>query len=326
MVPFTSMVALAGGDFTMGSDDFYPEEKPAHRASVGPFEIDVHPVTNAQFAAFVGVTGYVTVAERPLDGPDFDQLPKSERVPGSIVFTPTPGPVDLRDWRQWWRWVPGAHWRQPGGPGTSAEARLDHPVVQITAEDAEKYAAWAGKRLPTELEWEFAARGGLDAQRYAWGAQDPDADFVPANTWQGAFPYRNSGARGWGGTSPAGSFEPNGYGLFDVCGNVWEWTSTAFTSNHGRAATAATAATAAVADVVAEEPGVSGCGCGPVGRLATGVSTLSASVPPDLKRPRVTKGGSHLCAPEYCHRYRPAARSLQTPDSSTTHLGFRCAR
>ncbi len=320
LAQLSPMVALAGGAFTMGSGDFYPEERPAHRASVGPFEIDVHPVTNAEFAAFVGATGYVTVAERPLNGPEFARLPAAERVPGSIVFTPTPGPVDLRDWRQWWRWIPGAHWRQPGGVGTSIDERLDHPVVQVAAEDAESYAAWVGKRLPTEREWEFAAWGGRDGQRYAWGEQEPSEAFVPANTWHGVFPYRNSGARGWVGTSPVGSFEANGFGLFDVCGNVWEWTATAFTPNH-----MLTASTAVVADssVTTRE---SECGCGHSGRPTPATAAEDVPALIDLQRPRVTKGGSYLCAPSYCQRYRPAARSLQTPDSSTTHLGFRCAR
>lgn len=291
------MVALAGGSFLMGSADFYPEEAPMHTANVQGFEIDVHPVTNAQFAAFVAETGYVCVAERDLDAKDFPQLSEAERAAGSLVFTPTDGPVDLGNWRAWWRWQPGASWLRPSGPGSTIESLAQHPVVQVSFEDAEAYAAWAGKRMPTEIEFEYAARGGLAGASYSWGEAEPDPHNLLANTWQGNFPYRNTGAKGFTGTSAVRSFAPNGYGLYDMIGNVWEWTTSAYTADHG-----SSAATDAQA-----------CSCGP-----------SASPGPGAETRLVLKGGSHLCAPEYCHRYRPAARSAQTADSATTHIGFRC--
>jgi sulfatase modifying factor 1 len=294
----TELVELPGGTFLMGSDRHYPEEAPQHERRIAPFAIERHPVTNAQFDEFVTATGHVTVAERELDPAEFAGADPAELVPGSLVFAPTEGPVDLREWRQWWRWVPGAHWRHPFGPDSGIDDRLDHPVVHVAFEDASAYAEWAGRRLPTEAEWEFAARGGLDGAEYAWGDERMPRGEVMANTWQGAFPYRNEG---WGGTSPVGSYPPNGYGLVDLIGNVWEWTADPFTPRHM-----------------------------PPGADAASVDRgerrdLLAGAPPSLSL-RVTKGGSHLCAPEYCRRYRPAARSSQAEDSSTTHLGFRCAR
>jgi sulfatase modifying factor 1 len=277
-------VSLPGGAFFMGSD-FSVEEGPVHEEWVEPFEIDVFAVTNAQFADFVTATRYLTVAERPIDIPGADPV-----EPGSLVFTPTGGPVPLTDWRRWWNWVPGANWRQPYGPTSSIEGSDDHPVVQVAFEDASAYAAWAGKRLPTEVEWEYAARGGLDRATYAWG-EETNAGAPFANTWQGHFPYQNDGAHGWKGTSPVGSFPPNAYGLFDMTGNTWEWTTTPWSDRHADPATT--------------------CQCSPA------AAAESAR--------RVLKGGSHLCAPEYCLRYRPAARSPQTEDSAATHVGFRCA-
>lgn len=288
------MVALDGGRFAMGSDRFYPEERPVIEVEVATFAIDRHAVTNREFAAFAADTGYVTVAERALDPADFPDAELESRQPGSLVFAPTPGPVDLRDWRQWWRWVPGADWRHPRGPETSLEGLDDHPVVQVAFEDAQSYAAWAGKRLPTEAEWEFAARGGLDGATYAWG--DEPNDGTRANSWQGRFPYLNTGATGWVGTAPVGSFPANGYGLHEMTGNTWEWTADAWTDRHG-------------VDPEHCAPGHAGHG----------------HHAPAADR-RVLKGGSHLCAPEYCLRYRPAARSAQSTDSATTHIGFRCAR
>jgi formylglycine-generating enzyme len=291
----TQLVRLTGGMFTMGSDRFYPEERPAHQVTVPAFDIDAHAVTNAQFAEFVRATAYLTVAERPLDPADFPGVDLPSTEPGSLVFQPTPGPVDLRDWRRWWSFVPGAYWRCPHGPGSSIDGLADHPVVHIAYEDAQAYATWAGKRLPAEAEWEFAARGGLEQATYAWGEEPNTPGARYANTWQGRFPYRNDGARGWTRTAPVRSFPANGYGLFEMTGNTWEWTSTPWSRQH--------------------RPGQSECACSPA----------SLAVAPSA-RSRVTKGGSHLCSPEYCLRYRPAARSPQTEDSATSHLGFRCAR
>ena len=292
----TELVELPGGTFRMGSDRHYPEEAPQHERRVEPFAIERHPVTNRRFAAFADATGYVTVAERELDPAEFPGADPAELVPGSLVFTPTPGPVDLDDWRQWWRWVPGAQWRHPLGPGSSIDERLDHPVVHVAFADASAYAEWAGRRLPTEAEWEFAARGGLNGAEYAWGDERMPRGEAMANTWVGAFPYRNEG---WGGTSPVGSYPPNGYGLGDLIGNVWEWTADPFTPRH-------------------LVPGAPSVDRGERHDLLAGVPASQAM--------RVTKGGSHLCAPEYCRRYRPAARSAQAEDSATTNLGFRCAR
>ncbi|MET0901383.1 MAG: formylglycine-generating enzyme family protein [Mycobacterium sp.] len=276
----------------MGSADFYPEETPVHTVEVAPFAIERHPVTNAQFADFVADTGYVTVAERTLDAALYPGVAEQDLAPGALVFRPTPGPVDLRDWRQWWTWEPGASWQRPFGPGSSIQDRLDHPVVQVAYPDAAAYAAWAGRRLPTEAEWEFAARAGA-ATIYPWGDDAAPGGRLMANTWQGRFPYRNDGATGWVGTSPVGTFAPNGFGLVDMIGNVWEWTTTRFAARHRLQESAQ--------------------GCCPV------------SADPDPAVNQVLKGGSHLCAPEYCHRYRPAARSSQSQDSATTHIGFRCA-
>lgn len=285
-----TMVRLDGGTFRMGSAAFYAEEGPVHQAQVDPFAIAQCAVTNAEFAAFVDATGYVTVAERPLDPADFAGAELDSLEPGSLVFTPTPGPVDLRDWRQWWTWKPGASWRHPRGPESELAGLERHPVVQVAYADALAYAEWAGARLPTEAEWEFAARGGLDGATFAWGEEPNDG--TRANSWQGRFPYENTGARGFVYTAPVGSFPPNGYGLHEMTGNTWEWTSSPWSSRH------------AAEDHCA--PGHHGQGS------ATGQ--------------RVLKGGSHLCAPEYCLRYRPAARSAQSEDSATTHIGFRLAR
>jgi formylglycine-generating enzyme required for sulfatase activity len=288
----SELVEIPGGPFDMGSNDFYPEEAPVHTVSVAPFAIERHPVTNAQFSEFVTATGYVTVAERALDPAAFPTVPPEDLVAGALVFMPTTGPVDLRDWRQWWTWVPGASWRHPFGPESTIEDRLDHPVVQVSYPDAVAYASWAGRQLPTEAQWEYAARGD-STTAYAWGDEvRPDGQLM-ANTWQGRFPHRNDGALGWAGTSPVGTFPPNAFGLLDMIGNVWEWTTTAFTRHH--------------------RPDQPAEGCCP---------PPSPSGDPTVHQ--VLKGGSHLCAPEYCHRYRPAARSSQSQDSATTHIGFRC--
>ena len=227
----TELVDLPGGEFRMGSTSFYPEEAPIHTATVGPFAIERHPVTNAQFAAFVADTGYLTVAERPLDPALYPGVAEADLLPGALVFWPTTGPVNLDDWRQWWDWAPGAHWRRPFGAGSDINGKDDHPVVQIAYPDAGAYAAWAGRRLPTEAEWEYAARGGRSSVS-AWGDEVAPGGVLMANTWQGRFPYRNDGALGWTGTSPVGTFPPNEFGLVDMIGNVWEWTSAEYAPHH----------------------------------------------------------------------------------------------
>jgi sulfatase modifying factor 1 len=289
----SDLVELTGGVFRMGSQEFYPDEGPVHDEHVGPFAIEQHPVTNAQFSEFVSDTGYVTVAERPLDQTLFPDLSPEELEPGGLAFAATPGPVDLSNWRQWWRWSVGADWRHPFGPESSIEEKSDHPVVQVAYPDAEAYANWAGRRLPSEAEWEYAARAG-STSTYAWGEEVRPAGQLMANTWQGRFPYENTGAHDWVGTSPVGSFPPNGFGLDDMIGNVWEWTTTTYRARHS----------------------VTSPCCGP--------SRAIAKPPPGEATRKALKGGSHLCAPEYCLRYRPAARSPQSLDTSTTHIGFRC--
>ena len=299
----TELVGLPGGSFRMGSTQFYPEEAPVHTATVAAFAVERHPVTNAQFAEFVGDTGYVTVAEQALDAALYPGVAPQDLVPGALVFRPTSGPVELRDWRQWWSWAPGANWRHPFGPDSGSwdfEDRLDHPVVQVAYSDAAAYARWAGRRLPTEAEWEYAARGGA-ATTYPWGDDVAPGGQLMANTWQGRFPYQNGGALGWVGTSPVGTFPPNGFGLIDMIGNVWEWTTTQFSAHHRL------------------DGSVQSC-CGPSGVAPPTTSELA----PDPTVNQTLKGGSHLCASEYCHRYRPAARSPQSQDTATTHIGFRC--
>lgn len=277
------------GEFTMGSDHDYPEERPAHRASIDGVWMAAAPVTNAEFAAFVAATGYRTVAEQAPDPADFPGVDPAQLVAGSLVFTPPPGPVPLDDVRRWWTYVPGACWRHPLGPDSDLAGLDDHPVVQVAFGDACAYASWAGLDLPTEAEWERAARGGREGQRYAWGEDLMPAGIPVANTWQGPFPWRSDDPDGFDRTSPVGSYPANPYGLVDLIGNVWEWTTTrAAPSHHGAPAPC----------------------CAPVG-----------ASPMDSK---VIKGGSHLCSPDYCRRYRPAARSFEDVDSATSHLGFRC--
>lgn len=301
------MVRLAGGEFTMGSNDFYPEERPVRRARVGAFAIDPYPVTNVEFARFVDATGYVTLAERPIDPEQYPGAIPELCVPGSLVFRPTNGPVDLRDWSQWWAWTPGACWRHPQGPDSSLDGLSAHPVVHVAYEDAEAYATWAGKALPTEAEWEFAARGALEGAAFTWGDEViPDGRYM-ANTWQGEFPWQNLVMDGYERTSPVGSFPANGYGLYDMAGNVWEWTVDWFTPAPG------------------SEQAKPCCGT-PTARVP-GIDESYDPNQPSARIPRkVLKGGSHLCAPNYCLRFRPAARSPQMIDTSMSHLGFRCIR
>ena len=298
------MVWIRGGSFLMGSEDFYPEERPISRVEVDGFFMHEHPVSVAEFARFVAALGYVTVAERPLDPTEYPEADPDLLRPGSLVFQRTDGPVDLRDNTQWWRYVPGADWRHPRGPGSSVDGLGDHPVTHVAAEDAEAYAAWVGKELPSEAEWEYAARGGLEDCVYTWGGEFAPDGTMMANTWQGEFPWQNLMTDGWEGTSPVKSFPANGYGLYDMAGNVWEWTGDYFS----RRPTA---------------PVVHAC-CAPRNpRVTSAEASLVVGEPAQIPR-RVTKGGSHLCAPNYCLRYRPAARQAEAIDTSTCHLGFRC--
>jgi formylglycine-generating enzyme len=299
------MVFVAGGTFRMGSDRHYPEEAPAHRVSVDGFWIDRVPVTNAQFAAFIKATRYVTAAERPLNALDYPGLPRHMLKPASLVFAPPAHVAAVNDWKQWWGLRFGASWRHPYGPGTSCQGLGDHPAVHIAYEDALAYAKWAARDLPTEAEWEFAARGGLEGRDYAWGDTFMRNGRSMANTWHGIFPHENARLDGFERTSPVGSFAPNGYGLFDMIGNVWEWTSDFYAPRHTAAVTEACCIPHNPRNLRSKESVDS---CQPNGRVPR----------------RVIKGGSHLCAPNYCQRYRPAARQGQPVDSSTSHIGFRC--
>jgi formylglycine-generating enzyme len=301
-------IDIPAGRFAMGSTAFYLEEGPIRPVEVDAFRIDTGPVTVADFERFAEQTGYVTVAERAPDPADYPDADPALLVEGSAVFHPTSGPVPLDDPGRWWAYVPGANWRHPWGPDSSNSQRQDHPVTHIAYEDAETFAAWAGKALPTEAEWEYAARGGIDGAVFAWGDEQHPGGELMANQWQGDFPWRNTGAKGWVGTTPVGLFPANGYGLLDVTGNVWEWTSDYYSAR---------------GDGVGETR--SPC-CAPPRNPR--VETPDASY--DVGRPgahiarRVIKGGSHLCAPSYCLRYRPAARQPEAIDTSTSHIGFRC--
>lgn len=297
--PADAMVLVPGGTTRIGSDHHYAEERPVREVEVGDVWVDVHPVTNAEFARFVEETGHVTVAEVAPDPADFPGADPALLVPGSQVFTPTPGPVHLGDWTQWWRWQPGASWRAPEGPGSRWEDIADHPVVHVGWADAAAYARWAGKELPTEAEWERAARGGLVGREFGWTADHRDelapGGAVLANTWRGPFPWRSDDPDGHHRTSPVGSYPANGYGLHDLIGNVWEWTRTRWAGDHSGAG-----------------EDVAPC-CGGSLRLV------------ETDR-MVTKGGSHLCSPDYCQRYRPAARQGHGVNDTTSHVGFRCVR
>ena len=287
------MVAVAGGVGWMGSDNHYPEEAPARQIEVGPFRIDRHPVTNRQFAAFVAATGYVTVAERPMDPALYPGVDPRRLKPGALVFTPPR--AEAAHWRQWWAYVPGAFWLKPEARGSVYRGRLDHPVVCVAFEDAAAYAAWTCKDLPTEAEWELAARGGFERATYAWGDERTPDGYRMANTWSGRFPHQNLAADGFDRTSPVGFYPANGFGLHDMIGNVWEWTSDYFVN-----------------------AAASGC-CGPKPEDSYDPDLPGVTVPR-----RVVKGGSHLCHESYCDRCRPAARQPQMQDTATTHIGFRC--
>ena len=309
-VSTTGMVRIEGGSFTMGSARWYPEEAPERRVSVKGFWIDPHPVTNREFARFVEATGHVTTAQLPPDPKDYPGMLPEFRHPGSLVFNKTAGPVALTDFGQWWHFVAGADWQHPYGPDSGIDMLdlWDHPVVQVSWTDAAAYAAWAGKQLPTEAEHEFAARGGLDGEDFAWGSELAPGGAMMANYWQGLFPVSNTRLDGWERTSPVGTYPANGYGLYDMIGNVWEWT----------------------ADWWQEKPKLPAKrrpdACCTIGNPRGG--TLKGSLDPaqpDIRIGRkVLKGGSHLCAENHCQRYRPAARHPEMIDTSTSHIGFRC--
>ena len=299
------MARIAGGTFRMGSDAHYQEERPAHNVTVDGFWIDRYTVTNADFATFVASTSYVTFAERPLGPALYPGARPELLVPGSAVFRMPKRPVRPRDLRDWWEYVPKADWRHPEGQGSTIAGRECEPVVHVAFEDAAAYAAWAGKDLPTEAEWEFAARGGLDGAAYCWGDEFTPNGRWMANTWQGAFPWQNRASDGFPERAPVGSFPANGYGLFDMAGNVWQWTKDWFAAGHPH------------------DPGKPCC----APRNPRGVAEAQSYDPnqPGPRIPRkVIKGGSYLCAPNYCQRYRPAARYPQAIDTTTSHIGFRC--
>jgi formylglycine-generating enzyme required for sulfatase activity len=299
------MIWIAGGTFRMGSDHHYPEEAPVHRVTVDGFWMDRAPVTNREFRRFIDATRYVTMAEKKPDPKDYPGALPHMLKAGSLVFTPPDYPVNLQDWSQWWAFTFGATWRRPYGPKSSIKGLDDHPVVHVAYKDARAYADWAGKDLPTEAEWEFAARGGLDGAEFAWGDEFTPDDRHMANTWQGAFPFQNKREDGYERTSPVTAFPPNAYGLHDMIGNVWEWTSDWYTQKHPNDAPKACC--------IPENPRG--------GREADSYDPRQ----PQIHIPRkVLKGGSHLCAPNYCRRYRPAARHAQPVDTSSSHIGFRC--
>ena len=303
--PGPDMVWIPSRTFAMGSDVHYPEERPVHTVQVDGFWIDKYPVTNARFATFVDATGYITTAEVPPDASDYPDARPEMLYAGSVVFVKPLGFVDRRNHMNWWNYVPGADWRHPQGRGSSLRGCQRHPVVHVTFTDAERFAQWEGKALPTEAEWELAARGGLDGAPFAWGYElTPDNRYM-ANTWQGEFPWQNLAGDGFEGTSPVDAFPPNGYGVYDMIGNVWEWTTDWFNSRHAVDTTKA-------------------C-CTPSNPRGGREDNSYDPGQPSIKIPRkVLKGGSHLCAPNYCRRYRPAARFPEPVDTSASHVGFRC--
>jgi formylglycine-generating enzyme required for sulfatase activity len=301
--PADSMVWIPGGTFRMGSDRHYPEEAPAHNVKVAGFWMSRHTVTNAEFSRFIAATQYVTLAERPANPDDYPGAKPELLAPSSVVFKKTSGPVDMRNPYNWWIYLAGADWRHPRGPESSISGLDDHPVVHVAFEDVDAYARWATQDLPTEAEWECAARGGLDDAEYSWGSEYMPNGRAMANNWQGEFPWQNLLGDGFEWTAPVGSFPANGYGLFDMAGNVWEWT-TDWYQDHNKIEHAC-------CTVDNPRGGERDQSCDP--RM------------PAINIPRkVMKGGSYLCAPNYCHRYRPAARMAQMVDTATCHLGFRC--
>ncbi len=301
--PAEGMVWIPGGSFLMGSDHHYPEEAPAHKVTVDGFWMDRYAVSNAEFRRFVEATRYVTLAERPANAADYPGAKPELLEPAAVVFRKTAGPVDLRDPHNWWTYVRGADWRHPQGPGSSLQGLWKHPVVHVAYEDVEAYAKWAGKELPTEAEWEFGARGGLVGAEYVWGDELTPGGKSMCNNWQGEFPWQNLRSDGYEWTAPVGSFPPNGYGLYEMAGNVWEWT-TDWYREHAKIEHAC---------CTLENP-----------RGGEQDQSYDPRMP-HVRIPRkVMKGGSYLCAPNYCRRYRPAARMAQPVDTSIGHLGFRC--
>jgi sulfatase modifying factor 1 len=299
-----NMVWVNGGRFQMGSANFYPEEAPVHTVGVDGFWIDRTPVTNRQFTAFVEDTGYKTVAEEMPDPALYPGADPAMLQPGSLVFRVPAQQEDMRPWGDWWHYVSGAYWRKPDGDSPLVEEQMDHPVVHVCHTDANAFARWAGKSLPSEAEWEFAARGGLDGADYAWGDELEPEGRRMANVWDGAFPIMHAGTGAFG-TAVVGSYPPNGYGIFDMIGNVWEWTDDYWTARHPQEVAKA-------------------C-CVPINpRIVDAEQSFDRNLPAIRIARKVLKGGSHLCAPTYCRRYRPAARHAEMMDSATTHVGFRC--
>ncbi|HEV7222505.1 MAG TPA: SUMF1/EgtB/PvdO family nonheme iron enzyme [Pirellulales bacterium] len=293
------MAWIPPGKYSMGSAyEPFGDARPIHAVELDGFWMDKHPVTNRQFAAFVEATDYVTVAELKPEAKDFPDVPPEALVPGSLVFVPSEGPVPLDNIARWWAFLPGASWRHPEGPESDIEGREDHPVVQVCFFDAEAYAEWAGKRLPSEAEWEYAARGGLTQKPYVWGDEfRPDGRFM-ANSWQGRFPYQNTKQDGWTRTSPVGTFAANGFGLFDMAGNVWQWCSDWYRPDY-------------YANSPAKDPQ------GPI-------DSFDPHEPGIPKR--VQRGGSFLCSDQYCSRYMPGGRGKGALDTGASHIGFRCVR
>jgi formylglycine-generating enzyme len=307
------MVWIPGGEFLMGSElpGSRMNEKPVLKVTVDGFWMDAHDVTNAEFRKFVETTGYKTTAERPVDWeelkkqvpPGTSKPPDEMLQPGSLVFVPSDGPVDLREMNSWWRWTTGANWQHPEGPKSNLDGRLQHPVVQVSWDDAVAYAKWAGKRLPTEAEWEIAARGGLEGKRFPWGDEFKPSGRFMANTWTGKFPHQNTAEDGHVGTAPVKTYPPNGYGLYDMGGNVWNWVSDWYRVDaHAR---------------LKLEPSC---------HNPQGPKSSYNPGHPNQTEERVTKGGSFLCHADYCESYRPSARRGTPPDTGMSHIGFRCVR
>jgi len=303
----SELLWIPGRTFTMGSDRHYPEEAPAHPVTVDGFWMEATPVTNRQFSAFVKATGYVTLAEKAPDPKDYPGALPNMLKAGSLVFTPPKGPLEGSDIRQWWSFKFGADWRHPYGGRSDIRGKLDHPVVHVAYRDALAYAEWAGRALPTEAEWELAARGGLDEAEFAWGDELTPGGKRMANTWEGIFPTRNDRSPGADRTSAVATYPANGYGAYDMIGNVWEWTTDYWSTRH-------------------PEPAAKSCCIPKNPRGADAEASFDPNLPSIRIPRRVLKGGSHLCAPNYCRRYRPAARHAEPEDTSTSHVGFRCIK